>query len=87
MPMKKFVFIALGLMICLTQTMASTKGRKAIKQNASEYDTVPATLLTDANKLKMVHAVKDLQDGRFFYLDYTEDYKLNGISVPRQRVS
>lgn len=28
----------------------------------------------------MVHSVKDLHDGRFFYLDYTEDYKLNGIT-------
>ncbi len=77
--MKKFMFIVLGIMICLTQAMASPKGRKVFKQNMSEYDTVPAKLLTDANKLKMVHAVKDLQDGRFFYLDYTEDYKPDGI--------
>lgn len=28
----------------------------------------------------MVRSIQDLKDGRFFYLDYTEDYKLSTIS-------
>lgn len=78
--MKKLVFLVVGIMVCLTQVMASPKVRKVTKQNVSEYDTVPASLLSDEAKLKMVHSIKDLHDGRFFYLDYTEDYKLNGIT-------
>lgn len=85
--MKKVIFIVSSILISLTQAMASPKGAKTTKQNTSEYDTVPAQLLTDANKLKMVHGVKDLHDGRFFYLDYTEDYKLDGFSSMNLKTS
>ena len=48
--------------------------------NQAHYQDVPASLLTDAKKLEMVRSIQDLKDGRFFYLDYTEDYKLPTIS-------
>uniref|UniRef100_UPI0040264B5D carcinine hydrolase/isopenicillin-N N-acyltransferase family protein n=1 Tax=Prevotella sp. TaxID=59823 RepID=UPI0040264B5D len=48
--------------------------------NQAHYQDVPASLLTDAKKLEMVRSIQDLKDGRFFYLDYTEDYKLSTIS-------
>ena len=48
--------------------------------NQTHYQDVPASLLTDAKKLEMVRSIQDLKDGRFFYLDYTEDYKLPTIS-------
>ena len=49
--------------------------------NQAHYQDVPASLLTDAKKLEMVRSIQDLKDGRFFYLDYTEDYKLPTLSL------
>ena len=41
------------------------------------YTSVPASLVSDPAKLRMLHSIQDLDDGRFFYLDYTADYKLD----------
>ena len=36
--------------------------------------------------MEMVRSIQDLKDGRFFYLDYTEDYKQIGRASCRERV-
>ena len=41
------------------------------------YTDVPTSLISDPAKLKMLQSIQDLDDGRFFYLDYTADYKLD----------
>lgn len=45
--------------------------------NNNNYAKIPASLISDPAKLDMLHSIQDLQDGRFFYLDYTADYKLD----------
>ena len=48
--------------------------------NGHKYADVPASLVSNPAKLKMLHSIQDLDDGRFFYLDYTADYKLDILS-------
>ncbi len=48
--------------------------------DGKRYKNVPASLLTDKGKLEMVHSIQDLKDGRFFYLDYDQDYKFQTIA-------
>ena len=50
------------------------------KSTVIDYSQLPASMLTDQAKLDMVHSIQDLKDGRFFYLDYTQDYKLPTIA-------
>jgi len=79
--MKKSYFIqmvCIALMLMLTMpTFAQKKINKSKKANP--YATVPASLITDKGKLDMLHSIRDLGEGRFFYLDYTEDYKLDEL--------
>ncbi len=72
----QMVCIALMLMLAMP-TFAQKKSSKSKKDNP--YATVPASLITDNGKLDMLHSIQDLSDGRFFYLDYTADYKLNEL--------
>lgn len=55
-------------------------GDDAADINTCKYANVPASLISDPAKLKMLHSIQDLDDGRFFYLDYTADYKLDIVS-------
>ena len=72
----QIVCIILMLMFAMP-TFAQKKSSKSKKANP--YATVPASLITDKGKLDMLHSIQDLGDGRFFYLDYTEDYKLDEL--------
>lgn len=72
----QMVCIALMLMLAMP-TVAQKKTSKGKKANP--YATVPASLITSKSKLDMLHSIQDLGDGRFFYLDYTEDYQLDEI--------
>lgn len=72
----QMVCIALMLMLAMP-AFAQKKSSKSKKDNP--YATVPASLITDKGKLDMLHSIQDLSDGRFFHLDYTEDYKLNEL--------
>ena len=68
--------VALMLMLAMS-TFAQRKSSKGKKANP--YATVPASLITDKDKLNMLHSIQDLDDGRFFYLDYTSEYKLGEV--------
>ena len=72
----QMVCIALMLMLAMP-AFAQKKSSKSKKDNP--YATVPASLITDKGKLDMLHSIQDLSDGRFFHLNYTEDYKLNEL--------
>lgn len=65
------IFVVAGLSSC-SDTSADINGHK--------YADVPASLVSNPAKLKMLHSIQDLDDGRFFYLDYTADYKLDILS-------
>ena len=72
----QMVCFAFMLMLAMP-TFAQKKSSKSKKTNP--YAIVPANLITGKGKLDMLHSIQDLGDGRFFYLDYTEDYKLDEI--------
>lgn len=64
------VFVVMAFFTaCSDDNTPSDDGRK--------YTHVPASLISDPAKLKMLHSIQDLSDGRFFYLDYTVDYKFD----------
>ena len=70
--------LCIALMLMLTMpTFAQKKSSEGKKGNP--YATVPSSLITDKGKLDMLHSIQGLSDGRFFYLDYTEDYKLDEL--------
>ena len=72
----QMVCIALMLMLAMP-TFAQKKSSKS--KMANLYANLPASLITDKGKLDMLHSIQDLGDGRFFHLNYTEDYKLNEL--------
>ena len=77
-----FLFLCLSFSITFCMFLLSScsdDDHEEVNKQA-HYQDVPASLLTDAKKLEMVRSIQDLKDGRFFYLDYTEDYKLSTIS-------
>lgn len=71
---RQLICIVLMQML-LIPTFAQKKSNKSEKVN--HYATVPASLIKNKSKLNMLHSIQDLDDGRFFYLNYSEDYKLN----------
>ena len=77
--MKKYHFRQLICIVLMQMlfipTFAQKKSSKGEKAN--HYATVPARLIRNKSKLNMLHSIQDLGDGRFFYLNYSEDYKLN----------
>jgi biotin carboxyl carrier protein len=77
-----FLFLCLSFSItfCMFLLSSCSDDDHEEVNNQAHYQDVPASLLTDAKKLEMVRSIQDLKDGRFFYLDYTEDYKLSTIS-------
>lgn len=77
-----FLFLCLSFSItfCMFLLSSCSDDDHGEVNNQAHYQDVPASLLTDAKKLEMVRSIQDLKDGRFFYLDYTEDYKLSTIS-------
>lgn len=77
-----FLFLCLSFSItfCMFLLSSCSDDDSPEVNNKAHYQDVPASLLTDAKKLEMVRSIQDLKDGRFFYLDYTEDYKLSTIS-------
>lgn len=77
-----FLFLCLSFSItfCMFLLSSCSNDDSPEVNNKAHYQDVPASLLTDAKKLEMVRSIQDLKDGRFFYLDYTEDYKLPTIS-------
>lgn len=66
--MLTIVFMAF-LSACSSDDTPSSGGQR--------YTDVPASFITDPAKLNMLHSIQDLSDGRFFYLDYTADYKFD----------
>lgn len=64
-----FLFIGMASLTACSDDVHVTDGYR--------YTNVPASLVSDQEKLKMLHSIQDIDDGRFFYLDYTADYKLN----------
>ena len=69
-----FVLTATLFLSCSDDTTTDVDGRR--------YTDVPASLISDPAKLKMLQSIQDLDDGRFFYLDYTADYKLD-LMIPK----
>lgn len=61
----------------LTATMLLSCSDDTTDVGGRRYADVPASLINDPAKLKMLQSIQDLDDGRFFYLDYTADYKLD----------
>ena len=66
----------------LTATMLLSCSDDTINVGGRRYADVPASLINDPAKLKMLQSIQDLDDGRFFYLDYTADYKLD-LMIPK----
>ena len=75
MNMKKVIGLFFLSLIGVVALVAC--GDDAADINTCKYANVPASLISDPTKLKMLHSIQDLDDGRFFYLDYTADYKLD----------
>ena len=50
-------------------------------RNSAETTSNPAAYITDRSKLEMIRSMKDLDNGggRFYELDYTQDYKLDAM--------
>lgn len=72
MIMKKIANLLLLTTLCLVACNDDTP-----TDDGRKYANVPASLISDPAKLDMLHSIQDLTDGRFFYLDYTADYKLD----------
>lgn len=75
-----FLCLSFSITFCMFLLSSCSDDDSPEVNNKAHYQDVPASLLTDAKKLEMVRSIQDLKDGRFFYLDYTEDYKLSTIS-------
>lgn len=72
-------FVCIGLLLFFSSVSCSDDDNDE-DDGAQMYKDLPASLLTDQGKLNMVHSIKNLKDGRFFYLDYTQDYMLPTIA-------
>ncbi len=73
--------VAAGLLLAVSAVSCSSDNDSSAPVANNPYKDMPAKLLTDQGKLNMVRSIKDVKDGRFFYLDYTQDYKLSTISA------
>ncbi len=74
-------FVAVGMLLAILAASCSSDDDSKKSYADNPYKDIPATLLTDQGKLDMVRSIQNLKDGRFFYLDYTQDYKLSTISA------
>ena len=65
------------LMLVVLVAAASIQGCN----NSSVKTSNPAAYITDPAKLEMLRSMKDLDNGggRFYELDYTQDYKLDAM--------
>ena len=72
-------FVAVGMLLAILAASCSSDDDSKKSYADNPYKDIPATLLTDQGKLDMVRSIQNLKDGRFFYLDYTQDYKLSTI--------
>lgn len=74
---KSLLVLCLGTLgMFLTSFMSCSD---AIEESNEKFSASPAKLIKDAGKLKMLRSIQDLDDGRLFYLNYTEDYKLDQL--------
>ena len=71
-----FLCVCLGMPVIVASCSNDPEEDDANKY----YKEMPASMLVDRDKLDMVRSIQDLKDGRFFYLDYTQDYKLSTIA-------
>lgn len=58
----------------VASSFAPGKIKKVAK--SSPYANLPAKLIINQSKLDMLHTIQDLDSGRLFFLNYTENYKL-----------
>lgn len=77
--MKKSLSLPLYIAIAAVSLLFSCSDDNVPENDGRIYKDVPASLVTDPVKLKMLRSIQDLSDGRFFYLDYTADYKFDLI--------
>lgn len=64
MNMKKVIGLFFLSLIVVVAFAAC--GDDAADINTCKYANVPASLISDPAKLKMLHSIQDLDDGRFF---------------------
>ncbi len=72
--------VTAGVLLTLAAVSCSSDNDSVAPAVDYPYKDIPAKLLTDQGKLNMVRSIQNVKDGRFFYLDYTQDYKLQTIA-------
>lgn len=72
----------LSLLFCTSFLVSCNDNNEVTPQKESglDYTEVSASLVSDPTKLDMLHSIKNVCDGRFFYLDYTADYMLDLVT-------
>ncbi len=73
--------VVAGLLLAVSTVSCSSDNDTSATVADNPYQDMPAKLLTNQAKLDMVRSIKNVKDGRFFYLDYTQDYKFPAISA------
>lgn len=73
----KLLLCASMLTFAIMAFLTSCSSDDTSSDDGHRYTNVPTSLISDPAKLKLVHSIQDLSDGRFFYLDYTVDYKFD----------
>lgn len=71
--------LSIGLLVLLLLASSFTPKKVRRMPQSSPYASLPAKLITEQSKLDMLHSIQDLDSGRLFFLNYTEDYKLGDL--------